>query len=217
MLRLRVFAVPLLLCCSVAHGKDKNNLLPVDVLKTHTVLVMVDPDAEVDVQNPNANRTAVNDVEKALVKWGRLMPVPEGSPADLIIVIRKSSGKVAQTTIGGTPGNNGPPVIGQSTGSTTYGSGRIGHTPVNDPSDPQWSGSGSGSPSNSGPSSPHPQAEVSSTRDAFAVYRSRPDPLNAPAVWRYSAKDALAAPDVPAVEVFRKLVVESEKQLAGKP
>jgi hypothetical protein len=56
----------------------------------------------------------------------------------------------------------------------------------------------------------------------FAVYRGKKDdptssPLEAPAVWRYSAKDALALPSVPAVEAFHKLVLESEKQLASKP
>jgi hypothetical protein len=54
------------------------------------------------------------------------------------------------------------------------------------------------------------------------VYRSSKDdphvtPLDAPAVWRYTAKDALQSPGVPAVEVFRKLIAESEKQLAGTP
>jgi len=186
-------------------------LLPLDVLKAHSVVVMVDPDAGVDAHDPNANRTAVKDVEKALVKWGRLTPVPEGSSADLIIVVRKSSGKVVQPTIGGTRVNNGPPVIGQSTGSTTQVAGRIGRTPVSDPSDPQWSAAGGGFPSNSSPNSPHPQEEVASRQDVFAVYRVRPDPLNAPAVWRYSGKNALASPDVPAVEEFRKLVAESEK------
>jgi hypothetical protein len=41
-------------------------------------------------------------------------------------------------------------------------------------------------------------------------------PLDSPAVWRYTAKDALESPDVPAVEVFRKAIADTEKQL-GKP
>lgn len=213
----KALAVPFLLCCLVAHGKDKKTLLPLDVLRAQSVIVMVDPDAGVDAHDPNANRTAVKDVEKALVKWGRLTPVPEGSSADLIMVVRKGSGKVVQPTIGGTPVNNGPPIIGQSAGSTTQVAGRIGRTPVSDPSDPQWSAAGGGFPPNSSTGSPHPQVEVASMQDVFAVYRMRPDPLDAPAVWRYSAKNALASPDVPAVEVFRKLVAESEKQAAGKP
>jgi hypothetical protein len=56
----------------------------------------------------------------------------------------------------------------------------------------------------------------------FVVYRGNKDepdwnPLDAPAVWRYSGKDALASPSVPAVDVFRKLIAESEKQLASNP
>jgi len=55
----------------------------------------------------------------------------------------------------------------------------------------------------------------------FVVYRGTTDPnsspLDAPSVWRYSGKDALASPSVPAVEVFRKLIAESEKQLASHP
>jgi hypothetical protein len=50
------------------------------------------------------------------------------------------------------------------------------------------------------------------------VYRgSRENPLDAPAVWRYSAKNALQSPAVPAVDAFRKLVIESEQQLAAHP
>jgi hypothetical protein len=55
----------------------------------------------------------------------------------------------------------------------------------------------------------------------FIVYRGSVDtllsPLDAPPVWRYSAKDALASPSVPAVEAFRKLIAESEKELASHP
>jgi hypothetical protein len=42
-------------------------------------------------------------------------------------------------------------------------------------------------------------------------------PLDAPPVWRYSGKDALASPSVPGVEVFRELIAESEKELASQP
>jgi hypothetical protein len=58
----------------------------------------------------------------------------------------------------------------------------------------------------------------------FVVYRGTGgstdpnwSPLDASPVWRYSSKDALASPSVPAVEVFRKLIAESEKQLASHP
>jgi len=210
----------LVLSCLVATAKDKKKVvLPTDVLKARTVLVMVDPDAGVDAQDPNANRAAREDVEKALVKWGRLMSVAGGSTADLIILVRKGNSKVARGTISGTGANTTPPVIVQSTDSTIHAAGRVGNMPVDNPSDPQWSGAGSGSPSGPTASDPRPQTEVGQSQDIFAVYRGGlgSDPLDAPAVWRYTAKNALASPDVPAVEVFRKLVAEPEKQLASGP
>jgi hypothetical protein len=52
----------------------------------------------------------------------------------------------------------------------------------------------------------------------FVVYRgNRSDALHFPAVWRYSAKDALRSPGVPAVDAFRKLIAEAEKQQAATP
>jgi hypothetical protein len=218
MLYRRGFAVSvMLLCCLVATAKGKKKvLLPEDVLRAQTVLVMVDPDAGVDAQDPNANRAARENVEMALAKWGRLRPLPGGSNADLIIVIRKGNGKAVQPTIGGTPANE--TVIGQTTGSTRQTGVNGGNAPC-DVSDPRCGASDSGSPSYNGPisSGAHPQMEAGSTEDTFAVYRGGPNALDAPAVWRYSAKDALDAPDVPAVEAFRKLVAESEKQIANKP
>jgi hypothetical protein len=50
----------------------------------------------------------------------------------------------------------------------------------------------------------------------FVVYRGkRDDALDAPSVWRYSAKNALNSPQVPAVDAFRKLIAEAEKQQAS--
>ena len=221
MLYRRGFAVSVVLvCCLVAAAKDKKKaLLPADVLRAQTVLVMVDPEAGVDTEDPGANRIARENVEGALARWGWLRPLPGGSTADLIIVIRKGNGKAAQPTIGGTPANETPPVIGQRTGSTTQIGGGAGNVPGCDPSDVRCGASDSESPSNIGPISggAHPQVDFGSTEDMFAVYRGGPNALDAPAVWRYTAKDALDAPEVRAVEAFRKLVAESEKQLANKP
>jgi hypothetical protein len=141
----------------------------------------------------------------ALARWGRLTPVTDPSQADLIIVIRKGNGKLVQPTIGNATGNNPPPVIGQRTDTGITASGRAG--PPLEPT-----------------SEPHPQIEASAPDDTFAVYRGNPayiitaansdNPLDAPPVWRYIAKDALESPSVPAVE-FRKVIAESEKALAG--
>jgi hypothetical protein len=192
----------LLLFCLVATAKDKKKaLLPADVLRAHSVLVLVDPAAGRDLQNPNANRTAQEDVEKALMEWGRFSLALDARTADLIITVRKGSGKIAQPTVGGIPNNNRPVVL-----EPTNSGGRIGVIPGSAPD-----------------SSPEPQVEVGQPQDMFVVYRSSTKddpnwaPLDAPPVWRYAAKDALQSPAVPAVDVFRKLIADSEKQLAAKP
>lgn len=198
----------LLLSCLAADGKDKKKvLLPTDVLQARTVLVVADPDAGVEIQDPNANRTAREDVEKALMNWGRFSLAMDASNADLIITVRKGNGKIAQPTIGGVP-VNGRPVVLQPTDSGGRIGGRVGNPPIaGDPSNTQF-------PS----ASPRPEVEVGSSQDMFAVYRgSRENPLDSPPVWRYSAKNALQSPGVPAVEEFRKLITEAEKQQASKP
>jgi hypothetical protein len=198
----------LLLFCLAASGKDKKKvLLPVDILRARTVWVMVDPDAGVDVRDPNANRVAQQNVENALNAWGRLRPVTDATTADLIIVIRKGNGKIAEPTIGGTPINSPPPVIAQRSDGGLNGAARSGPTGM--PGDPSNAGSQSG---------PHPQMEVGSWQDMFSVYRSGPyQPLDSPPVWRYNAKNALQGPSVPAVERFRKVIIEAEKQLSANP
>jgi hypothetical protein len=201
-----------------AVAKDKKKIaLPADVLQARTVLVIVDPNAGVDVADPNANRLARVDVEQALDKWGRFAPVQDGFSADLIIMVRKGNGRMVQPTIGGTPVNGPPPVgVGSTTTpteTTTRAGGRWGNSGI--PNDPSNAGNQ--------PANPSPQIEAGPTQDMFVVYRSglKDDPnwspLDAPAVWRYSAKNALEAPSVPAVEAFRKAIAESEKQLAANP
>ena len=176
--------------------------------------MIVDPTAGVDVRDPNANRAARADVERALDQWGRFTLVQEGLTADLIITVRKGNGKFIQPTIGGTPINGTPPVSGGTTSSPTQTTTRAGV---------RWGAGNPNDPSNAGtqPSTPEPQVEAGSPQDMFVVYRGSMDPnaspLDAPSVWRYSGKDALASPSVPAVEVFRKLIAESEKQLASHP
>jgi hypothetical protein len=201
----------LLLSCLVASGKNKKQIvLPADILKAHTVFVMVAPQAGVEVQDPNGDSNARRDVENALVKWGRLDPVIDEHLADLVITVRKGHGKMAEQTIAGTPINNPPIMVRPSETGITAG-GRSGSSGI--PGDVS-----NGEPPSSRPS---PQTQVGPTQDMFTVYRgNRPDPLNPldlPPVWRYTAKDALASPDVPAVEEFRKVVTESEKQLASHP
>jgi hypothetical protein len=192
----------LLMCCVVAAGKDKKKiLLPADVLEAQTVMVVIDPEAGVALDSPNANRMAREDVERALMKWGRFSMAIDLAHADLVIMVHKGNGKIAQPTIGGIP--NDRPVIFQPTDS----GGRIGGTRGTPP--PM-----AGDPSSSQRSNRGSQVEIGQADDLFAVYRGdRADPLDSPAVWRYSSKDALRSPGVPAVDAFRKVVKEAEKQL----
>ncbi len=210
----KLLAVTAIILCSALASAKKKAILPADVLRARTVLVIVDPTAGVDVSDPNANRAAREGVEKALDQWGRFTLVQEGLTADLVITVRKGNGKFIQSTIGGTPINGTPPVSGGTTSSPTESTTRAGV---------RWGTGNPNDPSNAGtqPSTPRPQMEAGSPQDTFVVYRGStgPDqsPLDAPSVWRYSGKDALASPSVPAVEAFRKLIAESEKQLASHP
>jgi hypothetical protein len=196
----------LLLSCLFATAKDKKKvLLPAEVLRARYVLVLVDPTSGMDVQNPNANRIAQEDVEKALMNWGRFSLAMDAENADLIITVRKGSGKMVQPTIGGIPNNNRPVILEPTDAGGRVGARQGGPGGAGDPPDPQ------------------PQVQVGQSQDTFVVYRgtSKDDPywnsLEAPPVWRYTANDALESPGVPAVEVFRKLIADSEKQLAGTP
>jgi hypothetical protein len=196
----------LIMCCLVAAAKDKKKvLLPDDVLEARTVLVVVDPEAGVAVDDPLANRKAQEDVEKALMNWGRFTLALEASNADLIISIRKGSGKVVQPTVAGVPINNRTVIF-----EPTDSGGRVGGHTGNPP--------GARDPTNSQPQSPTPQVEAGPAQDMFEVFRGkRDDALDSSPVWRYIAKDALRSPSVPAVDAFRKLIAEAEKQKAATP
>lgn len=204
----RVLAVSLglALCCVIADGKDKKKiLLPTDVLQARTVLVLIDPDAGVSPTSPYANRTAQEDVEKALMKWGRFELATDLSSADLVITVRKGSGRIAQPTIGGIPNNNRP-IIFEPTETGGRAGGSRGTPPMaGDPTAPRRS-------------DPTPEVEVGARDDMFVVYRGKRDnALDAASVWRYSAKNALNHPEVPAVDAFHKLIVEAEKQQTSNP
>src|SRR5258708_7915837 len=74
--RMRALLLLVLLFASLAiAGDKKKNLLPAYVLRARTVLVLIDPDAGISATSPLANKTAQEDVEKAIMKWGRLTPV----------------------------------------------------------------------------------------------------------------------------------------------
>ena len=205
--RRKILVFCLILVCSLptAAKNKKKVVLPTDILEARTVLVVIDPDAGLELEAPNANRNARDAVEKALMNWGRFTIANEVSTADLVIMVRKGNGKMAQQTIGGIPNNRRPGV----------------YQPV-DPGGPADASRGtptiSGDPTRPQAPDPHPQLEVGPTEDMFVVYRGkRDDALDYPAVWRYTAKDALRAPAAPAVDEFRKVIAEAEKQQAANP
>jgi len=113
----RIIAVSLLLSCPIiGTAKDKKKIvLPTDVLDAKTVLVVVDPGAGIALDAPNANREALENVENALTNWGRFRLVRSEYNADLVILVRKGNGKIAEPTIGGVPIDNRPVIVEPTT------------------------------------------------------------------------------------------------------
>ena len=192
-----------LLLVPFAPAKDKKEILPAYVVEAKTVLVVIDPDAGVSPSNPNENRTAQEDVEKALMNWGRLNPVLDATNADLVISVRRGHGKAVSNTIGGVPNNR--PVIMEPTDSGVRLGAQHGTPPGMTPD------------ATAAPPRPHPQTDIGASEDAFVVYRGNTqNPLDGTPVWRYVAKDALSSPSVPAVAQFQKVIEQTEKDLAQK-
>ncbi len=204
--RMRALLCLLLLFTSLAVAdKKKKIVLPPYVLAARTVVVLIDPNTGISPASPLANKTAQEDVEKALMKWSRLNPVLDTQTADLVIIVRKGSGKIVQPTIGGAPTNDRPVIVQQTDNAIRIGA-QQGRQPRSTDPAPQ-------------DTRPHPQAEVGPSEDMFTVYEGHTVAAfdqQAPA-WRYLAKDGLHSPNVPAVAEFRKLVDEAEKQQKTKP
>jgi hypothetical protein len=203
--RISVFLLFSLVVTLPVQAKDKKKqVLPDYVLKAQTLLVVIQPEAGEPVANPNANRIAQENVEKALTEWGRFRLVTESRTADLIVAVRKGHG--SGPTIRNSPADSRPVILQPGDGNIRIG-GQHGQPP--DLTNP-----GLG-PANRGPQIGN---EIGPSEDTFAVYRGGIEyPLDAPAVWRYTGKDALNGPRVPAVEKFRKALAESEKQHQQKP
>jgi hypothetical protein len=183
-----------------ANAKDKKkSTLPEEVLRATTALVVISPDAGEPVNQPMANATARDSVEKALTEWGRFRLVMAGEEADLVIAVRTGSGRMVQPTIKGGPIDQRPGTA-QSTDSGIRIGGQQGQPPpLSDP--------GAG-PQNG----PRMSNEVGASEDTFEVYRGHGQyPLDSPAVWRYIAKDCLREPNVTAVEEFRKAIAKAQQ------
>jgi hypothetical protein len=216
-----------LLLPSLALAKDKGkSTLPAYVLQARTITVLIDPNAGVSLDDPRANEVAQRDVETALLNWGRYQTVLVGHSADLLIVIRRGTGKMASGSIhdprqGQRPGAIDPTDTGVAVGvqhgpPPPYG----GETPTPDASQGSVNGPMNGPPIGPISGRPYPQAEAGTSiaEDSFLVYQGNVnDPLDASPVWRYEAKNALKPHSVPAVDVFRKAVDEAEQAAAKQP
>lgn len=210
-----LMAVPVL-----AKGKDKT--LPPYILQARTVAVIIDPSAGVDVEDPRANQVAQKDVETALMNWGRFQPIMSTAEADLIIVVRRGHGRLADATITDPRQNDRAGVINPTDNGIGVGAQR-GSQPSLGGSDGvrypqgQYPGGQSTPGQSSQPPTPQPQLEVGAVDDSFTVFEGKvAKPLNGAPGWRYMAQDGLRPHSVPAVEEFRKAVAAGEKAAAAK-
>jgi hypothetical protein len=201
-----LLSLMLLFTCVAIADKKKKDTLPAEILNAETVMVLVDPNAGMSTSAPLANRTAQEDVEKALANWGRLKVVLiEGTNADLIITVRKGNGKVVQPTVNGEPTNDRPVVVVPSDNGIHIGV-QQGQPPGSTQPPPQ-------------DTSPRLGSEVGPAEDTFLVYTGGAGtppagslPLDRAPVWRYVSKNALHSPEVPAVAEFRKAIEAAIKQ-----
>jgi hypothetical protein len=199
--------IVLTVIATLAAAKEKNKVtLPADVLNAHTVFVTILPNAGEPVTDPQANARARDDVERALMKWHRFSLVLDPGQADLVVCVKKGRGKAGSPTISGGPIDQRPVVVQPTDGGIRVGGHRGQPTDV-DPQDPI-------------DARPHAGIEFGAAEDLMEVHRGRETlrlATDSPSVWRYSNKDALRSPAVPAVDKFRKTIEESEKQAANKP
>lgn len=188
-----------------ASAKDKKkSSLPEYVLRATTVLVVVSPEAGEPLNEPRANATARDTVERALMQWGRLRPVMDGQESDLVIAVRTGSGRMVQPTVRGGPVDQRPGTAQTGDGNIRIGAQQGQPPPLSDP--------GMGPPN-----SPRMGNDVGPSEDTFEVYRGGVQyPLDSAPVWRYIAKDCLRQPGVTAVEEFRKAIAQAEKPQAPK-
>jgi hypothetical protein len=200
-----LFAVSLLVTFGFAKDKTKN-ILPAYILHAKTVAVIIDPGGGISIDDPRANQVARKDVEAALLKWGRFEPVLGTQAADLIIVVRKGSGRLMDETMPDPRQNNRVGMVNPTDNGVSMGAQ---HGPQ-----PNLSGE-PGLGSNQG--SPHPQTEIGQADDSFAVFKGGENPLGASPAWRYVAKDGLISPGVPAVAAFKRAVADADKAAAKQP
>src|ERR1700758_5056444 len=99
--RLALLAISLLLAVPASAKEKKKPVLPEDVLRAQTVRFVFDPQAGEPLDQPNANALARDNVEKALMEWGRYRLVMDGQESDLVMVVRTGNGKSFRPTMKG--------------------------------------------------------------------------------------------------------------------
>jgi hypothetical protein len=193
----------------IASAKKKEKVyLPAYVLRAQTVQVVILPDAGKTLDDPLANQKAQGDVENAFLKWGRFRLVQDASQADLVIGIRKGTGKISNPTISGGPVDS--PVAIDSKDNQIRVIGQQGRPP---------DGTQPGTPTGTnGPNDrAHTGMEVGAQDDTFEVFQGGVQyPVDGAPVWKYIAKDGLKLPGVAAVDQFRIAIEESEKAAQQK-
>ena len=194
----------LVISAGLASAKKEKVHLPDYVLNAKTVLVVILPDAGEPMDDPSANRKAQEEVEKAFMKWGRYRLALDKDTTDLVIGVRKGTGKGANPTINGGPVDTRPATI-----EKTDNQKRVAVQQGRPPDLTQQ-----GAPT--GPA--HIGMEAGAEDDTFMVFigGALQFPMDNPPVWNYVGKNALKPPRVEAVEEFRKAVEESEKAAEQK-
>jgi hypothetical protein len=218
--RLSAFVTVGLLLAGPALAKGKGDkVLPPYILQAHTVAVVIDPGAGIDPEDPRANQVAQKDVETALMNWGRFQPVMGTVEADLIIVIRKGHGRMADATISDPRQNDRAGVINPTDSGIGVGAQRGSQPNLGGSDGARYPQGATPSPGSAPPPQsqvPTPQLEVGGAEDWFVVYEGKvAKPLNGTPGWRYVAPDGLHSHNVPAVEAFRKAVAAGEKAAAA--
>jgi len=184
-------------------NKTEKVHLPDYVLNAKTVLVVILPDAGEPMDDPSANRKAQEEVEKAFMRWGRYRLALDKDTADLVIGVRKGTGKGANPTIKGWPVDTRPATI-EKTDNQKRVAGQQGRPPDL---------TQQGAPKEHS----HIGMEAGAENDTFKVFQGGEQyTVDNPPVWMYIAKDGLKPPRVVAVEEFRKAVEESDKAAAQR-
>ena len=186
--------------------KKEKPVLSEVLLKAQTVVVLIEPDAGEPMTDPTANRKAREEVEKALMNWGRFRLVQETSGADIVVTVKKGTEKAATPTISGGPVDSRPVTVEATDNQIRIGA-KHGQ-PADGLYDPD-----------SSPSKGRAQrsVEVGSSDDSFRVYLGGETfkPNNA-SIWSYRAKNALRPPSVDAVQQFRKAITDAEQAAAKR-